>query len=118
MDEQYPKFVIDSQHARSRLAQAFESTIDSETKHRIPPVGDRTLATSPQKLDSRDARPIRDLVRLIASFVYRRSVKQLGNPKRKINGFGFLFVLAHLSEIAAAQSDNPGLWLLVGPTLL
>jgi hypothetical protein len=45
-------------------------------------------------------------------------VKQPDTAKRDIIGFGFLLVLADLSEIAAAQTNNAVFWLLVGPTPL
>ena len=45
-------------------------------------------------------------------------VKQPDFPKRDISGFGFLLILILLCEIAAAQTDHPVFWLLVGPTPL
>jgi len=56
----------------------------------------------------------------IASLINRtRSRKtQSDIPKRDISGFGFLLILMLLSEIAAAQTENPVFWLLVGPTPL
>jgi hypothetical protein len=122
MDEQYPKIVVDSRLARGRLAQAFELGGDWETERRFSPVSDRTFAATPQKNAGKSDRPISDLVRSITSFVYRIRSRTLGErpgaAKRDISGFGFLLVLVHLSEIAAAQTDNPAFWLLVGFTPL
>jgi hypothetical protein len=115
MDEQHPRFVVESRLARRRLAQAFESTIDWETKHRFSPLGGRTFAMSRQKHDGRGEKPVGALVRLITSFVYRTLVKQLGKAKRDISGIGFFLVLTHLCENAA---DNPVFWRLVGATPL
>jgi hypothetical protein len=122
MHGQYPKFVIDSRLARRRLVQAFESRVDWESKRRSSPVSDRTLATAPQKNIGTGETSIRDLFRSITSLLRRiRSrtlVKQPDTAKRDIIGFGFLLVLADLSEIAAAQTNNAVFWLLVGPTPL
>jgi hypothetical protein len=118
MDEQYPKFVVDSRLARSRLAQAFESSVDLETQRRFSPVSDRTYATSPKKNAGKGKRSMGGRVRLITSCVYRTLVKQLGTARRDISGFGFLFVLARLCENAPAQTDYPVFWLLVSPTPL
>ena len=120
MDDQYPKLVIDSRVARRQLAQEFESGVDSKTQRRVSPVRNRRLATAPQKNASEGKAPCRDLVRSIASLIHRtRSRKtQSDIPKRDISGFGFLLILMLLCEIAAAQTDNPVFWLLVGPTPL
>jgi hypothetical protein len=91
MDEQHPKFVVDSQLARKRLARAFELGRDEEPKQRFSP-----------------------------SFVHqiwrRTSVERPGAAKRNVNGCGFLVLLVHLSEFAATQTDNLVFWLLAGPT--
>jgi hypothetical protein len=118
MDDQHPKLVIDSRVARRRLAQEFESA--SKTQRRVSPVRNRRLATAPQKNASEGKAPYPDPVRSIACFIHRtRSRKtQPDIPKRDISGFGFLLILMLLCEIAAAQTDNPVFWLLVGPTPL
>ena len=123
MDDQYPKLVIDSRVARRQLAQEFESGVDSKTQRRVSPVRNRRLATAPQENASEGKAPYRDLVRSIASFIHRtRSRKtQSDIPKRDISGFGFLLILMLLMllcEVAAAQTNNPVFWLLVGPTPL
>jgi hypothetical protein len=41
-----------------------------------------------------------------------------GTAKRDISGFGIVLILMLLCEIAAAQTDKPVFWLLVGPTPL
>ena len=45
-----------------------------------------------------------------------QSVKQPGTAKRDISGFGLVLILMLLCEVAAAQTDNPVFWLLIGPT--
>jgi len=120
MDDQYPKLVIDSRVARRQLAQEFESGVDSNTQRPVSPARNRRLATAPQKNVSKGKAPYPDPVRSIASLINRtRSRKtQSETPKRDISGFGFLLILMLLSEIAAAQTENPVFWLLVGPTPL
>jgi hypothetical protein len=122
MDDQYPKLVVDSRLARSQMAQKFASGVNSQTKRRVSPVSNRRSATAPQKNTSEGKAPNRGLVRSIASFVRRtrsrKMVKQPDFPKRDISGFGFLLILILLCEIAAAQTDHPVFWLLVGPTPL
>jgi uncharacterized membrane protein YkvA (DUF1232 family) len=49
MYDQYPKFLVDSTLARKRLALAFESAVDGETKRPFTPVSDQTSATGHQK---------------------------------------------------------------------
>ena len=102
--------------------QAFESRVDWESKRLSSPVSDRTSATAPQKNIGTGETSIRDLFRSITSLVQRiRSrtlVKRPDTAKRDTIGFGFLLVLADLSEIAAAQTDNAVFWLLVDPTPL
>ena len=44
--------------------------------------------------------------------------KPAGTAERDISGFGFVLTLMLLCEIAAAQTDHPVFWLLVGPTPL
>jgi hypothetical protein len=118
MDDQYPKLVVDSRVARRQLAQEFESGVDSKTQRRVSPVSNRRLATAPQKNANEGKAPYRDLVCSIVSFIHRtRSRKtQSDIPKRDISGFGFLLILMLLCEIAAAQTEKPVFWLLVGPT--
>jgi len=122
MDDQYPKLVVDSRLARRQLARQFESGEDPQTQRWVSPVSIRRLATAPQKNASEGKAPCRDLVPSIASFLHRtrsrKMVKQPDFPKRDISGFGSLLVLMLLCEIAAAQTDNPVFWLLVGPTPL
>lgn len=120
MDDQYPKLVIDGRVARRQLAQEFESGVDSNTQRPVSPRRNRKLATVPHKNGSEGKAPYRDFVRSTASFINRtRSRKtQSDIPKRDISGFGFLLILMLLSEIAAAQTDNPVFWLLVGPAPL
>jgi hypothetical protein len=122
MDDQYPKLLVESRLARRRLAQAFESGADSESKHQFLPVSDRTLATVAQKNHCKDETPIGDPVRSTTSFVHSRSggtfAKQPGTTKRDVNGFSFILILLLLSEITASQTDNPVFWLLIGPTPL
>jgi hypothetical protein len=97
MDDQYPKLVVESQLARRRLAQAFESGADSEIKHQFLPVSDRTLATVAQKNHHGGT-----------------FAKQPGTTKRGINCFSFILILLLLNEITASQTDNPAFWLFVG----
>ena len=120
MDDQYPKLVIDSRVARRQLAQEFESGVDSNTQRPVSSGRNRSLATAPQKKASEGKAPYSDPVRSIASFIHRtRSRKtQSDIPKRDISGFGFLLILMLLCEVAAAQTNNPVFWLLVGPTPL
>ena len=122
MDDQYPKLVVESELARRRLAQAFESGADSEIKRQFLPVSDRTLATVAQKNRYKDEASIGDPVRSATSFVHLRSggtlAKQPGTTKRDINGFSFILILLLLSEIAASQTDNLVFWLLIGPAPL
>ena len=114
MDEQYPKFVVDSRLARRRLARAFELRKDGETKLRFLPESDRTAVSAFDKNVYAGDRSISHLVRSITSFVHqiwsRKSVKRSSAAQRNITGCGF-FLLLHLSEFAAIQTDNPGFWL-------
>jgi hypothetical protein len=121
MDDQYPKLVVESQLARRRLAQAFESGADSEIKRQFLPVSDRTLVTVAQKNHCKVEASIGDPVRSTTSFVHSRDgetfAKQPGT-KRDINGLSFVLILLLLSEITASQTDNIVFWLLIGPTPL
>jgi hypothetical protein len=121
VDEQYPKFVVDSRLARARLAQVFEPGADREAKRRFSPVSDRSLVPFPQKNSAKGDRSTRHLVRSITGFVQkiwtRTLVKPPGAAKRDISSFGFL-LLVHLTENAAAHTDNPIFCLLVGPAPL
>jgi len=122
MNDQYPKLVVDSRLARRQLAQEFEPGADSETKRRVSLVSDRSLATAPQKNAGEGNTSYRDIVRSLTKFVYRTRSRELvkapGPAKRDISGFGFVLVVMLLCEIAAAQTDDPAFWLLLGPTPL
>jgi hypothetical protein len=87
MDDQYPKLVVESQLARRRLAQAFESGPDSEIKRQYLPVSDRTLATVAQKNHHKDGASIGKPVRSTTSFVHSKSggtfAKQPGNDEAR-----------------------------------
>lgn len=120
MDEQYPKFVVDSQHARRRLAQMFETGVDGETKCRFSLRSDRTFTTAPQKNSGKGERSIGDLVRSVTSFVNRaqsRIVNQPASAKPDTTGLGHLLVPVLLSELGPAQTHNALYWLLVSPHL-
>ena len=71
MNEQYPKLVFDSRIARRRLAQAFQPEMDSQIKRWDLAATDRTLAVPRQKDGGDGDSFIRDLVRLVISFVHR-----------------------------------------------
>ena len=43
-------------------------------------------------------------------------MKQPAAATRDISGFGLLLILMLLCEVAAAQTDKPVFWLLIGPT--
>jgi len=120
MDEQHPKFVVDSRIARKRLARAFELGGDGENKHRLSPLTDQTVVSVLNKNVYKRDRSISDLVRSIMSFVHQiwspTSVKRSAKPN--INGSGFLLLLVQLSESAATQTDNPVFRLLAGLTPL
>src|ERR1700761_2644753 len=122
MDDQYPKLVVESQLARRRLAQAFESGADSGIKHQFLPVNNRTLVTVVQKNHRKVKSSFGDPVRSTTSFTHSRNggtlAKQPGTTKRDMNCFSFILILLLLSEITASQTDNPVFWLLVGPTPL
>jgi hypothetical protein len=122
MDEQHPKFVVDSQLARRRLARAFEFGGDGDNKHRFSPIANRTVGSAVSKNVYKGDRSISDLVRSIMSFVHqiwsRTSVERPGAAKRNIKGGGFLLLLVQLSQLAAAQTDNPVSRLLAGLTPL
>src|SRR5215469_5302599 len=117
MDEQHPKFVVDSQLARRRLARAFAFGGDGENKHRFSPIADRTVGSAVSKNVYKGDRSISDLVHSIMSFVHqiwsRTSLERPGAVKRNIKGGGFL-LLVQLSQLAAAQTDSPVSWLLAG----
>jgi hypothetical protein len=119
MDDQYPKLVIDSRLARRQLAQEFES--QAEIKRRFSPVSDRYL-TAPRKKAREVNTSYSGLVSSGKSSVHLRRSRKMGKPagtaERDISGFGFMLTLMLLCEIAAAQTDHPVFWLLVGPTPL
>lgn len=71
MYEQYPKFVVDSQRARRRLAEAIESAEHRETKQRFSRLSDRTLPTARHKDAGKGDRSIRDFIRSIPRFVHQ-----------------------------------------------
>jgi hypothetical protein len=122
MNDQYPKHVIDSQHARRHLAQGFTSGLDLDTKRRFLPVSNRSLVTTPQENGCKRETSYRDPVSSTTSFVHRtrsrNSMKLPCNEKRDMSGFSFVLILMLLCEIAASQTDNPVFWLLIGPTPL
>jgi hypothetical protein len=122
MDDQYPKLVVDSRLARRQLAQEFESRAASETKRRFSPVNDRCLATTPQKKAREVKTSYGGLVSSTMSSVHLRRSRKTGKSpdtaERDISGFGLVLTLMLLCEIAAAESDHPVFWLLVGPTPL
>ena len=124
MDDQYPKLVVDSRLARRQLAQEFESKADSQTKGRFSPVivGDRSLGTLPRKKACEVDTSYSDLISTTKSSAHRRRFRKVGKSsgasERDISGFGFVLTLMLLWEIAAAQTDHPVFWLLVGPAPL
>ena len=119
MSELYPRFFLDLQLAKRRCAQIFEATRDVDSDSLSAPNTRTALGTTGQDLVGKRQAPAQGTNQsgnILRDF--RRNQRRWERPDRTnsdMSAFSFTLTLQVLGTIAAAHTDRPVFWLLVGP---
>jgi hypothetical protein len=117
MNDQYSRLLLDLQLVKRRFAQIFEVAPDANGDSLTSPtVGGAPVATgqdgavkrqTPAQYSRRSRNIFRDLS--------RKQSRRSDRTNRDMSTFSFTLTLQLLGTIAAAHTDHPVFWLLVGP---
>ena len=116
----YVSFLLETDAAKRRLAELFESETLGSADHRltaiVPRDGSRAARTSVEKNNNafREYRctrtPVRSRTRTAIPTI------ESGQTKRDLTVSSFMLALVLVGVVVAAHTDRPVFWLLIGPT--
>jgi hypothetical protein len=119
MNYEYPRLFLDIQLAKRRCAQIFETPKDLDSNIAPAPVPRTALVLADQRPATKRQLPAQNPQRSYDDFCEpprnQRSPNRSGRTNSDMGAFSFTLTLQLLGTIAAAHTDHPVFWLLVGP---
>ena len=122
MSYPYTSFNLDAKWAKQRLVQSFQSGPDRHADSPSPPTAKNAPVGNDQKEAANRPSLSQELSRLLNGLRDLAKIatgpKRSGWTKRDMSTFSFSLTLLLLGTIAAANTNHPVFWLLIGPAPL
>lgn len=116
----YVSLLLESDAAKRRLSELFEAetlrSADHQSTEIVP--HDQTRATRTSARDDNNPFPKYRCTRTAVSSRTRTAIRPIesGRTRRDLTVSGFMLALVLAAVVAAAYTDQPVFWLLIGPT--
>jgi hypothetical protein len=120
MSYPYTSFNLDAKLAKQRLVQSFQSGPDRHADSLSPPITKTASVGNDQKEAAKRPSLSQELSRLGLRELPKNGTapKRSDWTKRDMSAVSFSVTLLLLSTIAAANTNHPVFWLLIGPAPL